>query len=234
MNTKFWENRRVTVTGGTGFLGRYVVDKLQAQGAEVFAGNSQNYDLRFREAILDLLQDTHPEIIIHLAAVVGGIGANRARPADFLYENLMMGTQLMHEAYQAGVDECVAKPVGPALFLAKVKVWLRRSWTVPAETLEVVQSNDLYLDPYARQVKRASGERVRLTNLEFRLLYLLMKNPGRILESDYIVGLVWGYHGEGNSHLLKNLVYRLRRKIEPDPNHPLYLHTEPGVGYRFQ
>lgn len=138
------------------------------------------------------------------------------------------------EAYQAGVDECAAKPVSPALFLAKVKVWLRRSWTVPAESLEAVRIHDLFLDPYARQVKRAAGDSVRLTNLEFRLLYLLMKNPGRILETEYIVERVWGYHGEGNSKLLKNLVYRLRRKIEPDQNHPVYLHTEPGTGYKFQ
>lgn len=138
------------------------------------------------------------------------------------------------EAYQAGVDECVAKPVSPALFLAKVKVWLRRSWTIPAESLEVVQISDLHLDPYARQVRRDTGDSVRLTNLEFRLLYLLMKNPGRILETEYIVERVWGYHGEGNSHLLKNLVYRLRRKIEPDQHHTLYLHTESGIGYKFQ
>lgn len=138
------------------------------------------------------------------------------------------------EAYRAGVDECVAKPVSPALFLAKVKVWLRRSWMVPAETLEVVQISDFYLDPYARQLIRGKGKAIRLTNLEFRLLYLLMKNPGRILETEYIVERVWGYHGEGSSHLLKNLVYRLRRKIEPDQNDTLYIHTEPGIGYRFQ
>ena len=138
------------------------------------------------------------------------------------------------EAYRAGTDECVAKPVSPALFLAKVKVWLRRSWTVPAESLEVVQISDLYLDPYGRQVRRDTGEGVRLTILEFRLLYLLMTNAGRILETEYIVERVWGYHGDGNSKLLKNLVYRLRRKIEPDHNHTLYLHTEPGTGYKFQ
>ena len=138
------------------------------------------------------------------------------------------------EAYQAGVDECVPKPVSPAHFLAKVRVWLRRSWTVPAESLEVVQISDLYLDPHGRRLRKGTGEGVKLTNLEFRLLYLLMRNPGRILETEYIVERVWGYHGEGNSHLLKNLVYRLRRKIEPDHNHTLYLHTEPGIGYKFQ
>ena len=206
---------------------------LRQKGNEVIAAGSMELALRqWAEEIPDLVV-----IDVHTPQL-DGIALCRRLREEAIVPILLLSPDNneahLLEAYQAGVDECVAKPVGPALFLAKVKVWLRRSWTVPAETLEVVQSNDLYLDPYARQVKRASGERVRLTNLEFRLLYLLMKNPGRILESDYIVGLVWGYHGEGNSHLLKNLVYRLRRKIEPDPNHPLYLHTEPGVGYRFQ
>lgn len=138
------------------------------------------------------------------------------------------------EGYLAGVDEYVPKPVSPALFMAKVKVWLRRSWTIPAETLEVVQVSDFKLDPHSRQVLRPPDKGIRLTNLEFRLLYLLMKNPDRILETDYIVERVWGYHGEGNSHLLKNLIYRLRRKIETEPNTAIHIHTEPGIGYRFQ
>jgi len=138
------------------------------------------------------------------------------------------------EAYHAGVDDCVAKPVSPAIFLAKVKVWLRRSWTVPAESLEDVKIGDLYLDPQYRRVRIGTEKDIRLTNLEFRLLYLLLKNPGRTLETEYLVERIWGYHGEGNSNLLKNLVYRLRRKIELDPNHTLYIHTEPGIGYKFQ
>jgi len=138
------------------------------------------------------------------------------------------------KAYQAGVDECVAKPVSPALFLAKVKVWLRHSWTIPAEGLEFMQISDLYLDTHGRKVIRGAGEGIKLTNLEFRFLYLLMNNPGRILETEYIVERVWGYYGDGDSNLLKNLVYRLRRKIEPDHNSPRYIHSEPGIGYKFQ
>ncbi|MFM8322218.1 MAG: GDP-L-fucose synthase family protein [Chloroflexota bacterium] len=104
----FWKDRRVVVTGGAGFLGSFVVEKLQALGADVFVPHIEQYDLVQREAILRLLDDARPQLILHLAAVVGGIGANRERPADFFYLNLMMGVQLMHEAWKAGVEKFVA------------------------------------------------------------------------------------------------------------------------------
>jgi GDP-L-fucose synthase len=105
----FWQNRRVTVTGGAGFLGSFVVEKLHQRGAkEVFIPHIENYDLVKPEDIRRMLNDSHPDIIIHLAALAGGIGANRARPADFFYINLMMGVQLMHEAWQFGVEKFVA------------------------------------------------------------------------------------------------------------------------------
>ncbi len=138
------------------------------------------------------------------------------------------------QAYQAGVDECVVKPIGPRLLLAKVKAWLRRSWTLPAEALNGLQMADLRLDPVKREVVREDGSPVKLTNLEFRLLHLLMSQPGQVLEPDVIVARVWGHSGEGDSVLLKNLVYRLRRKIEPDPSHPQYIETVSGTGYTFR
>lgn len=104
-----WNDQRVVVTGGSGFLGSHVVNKLRERGAaEVFAPLRREYDLRYQDAILDLLNDTRPSLIIHLAASVGGIGANRAHPAEFFYDNLMMGVQLLHESWRAGVDKFVA------------------------------------------------------------------------------------------------------------------------------
>jgi GDP-L-fucose synthase len=107
----FWAEKRVCVTGGAGFLGQAVVNKLIERGAQeanIFIPRSSQYDLVDGDAIERLLNDSQPDIIIHLAAQVGGIGANREHPAEFFYNNLMMGVQLLHKAWQHGVGKFVA------------------------------------------------------------------------------------------------------------------------------
>jgi GDP-L-fucose synthase len=104
----FWNDRRVLVTGGTGFLGSFVVEQLQARGAgTVFVPRSRDYDLVDLGAVRRLYDDQRPDIVIHLAAVVGGIGANQKRPAEFFHQNLMMGVQMLDQAHVHRIEKFV-------------------------------------------------------------------------------------------------------------------------------
>ena len=105
----FWDGKRVCITGGAGFLGSFVVDKLKEKNpADIFIPRSSQYNLVEKEAVNDMLNDAKPDIIIHLAANVGGIGANLTHQANYFYDNLMMGTHLIHESYLADIEKFVA------------------------------------------------------------------------------------------------------------------------------
>ena len=99
------KNRRVLVTGGGGFLGQQLVARLEARGADVSMIRSAEYDLTDPNAVTRCISDTQPELVLHAAAVVGGIGANRDNPGRFFYENAVMGIHLIHEAMKAGVEK---------------------------------------------------------------------------------------------------------------------------------
>lgn len=140
--------------------------------------------------------------------------------------------EFLLDAYDAGVDDCVIKPVNPALLQAKASVWLRRSWSAGPGAYEAMKVGQMQLLPAEKTVIIEDQKPVRLTNLELRLLHNLMSNVGHVITVEELNEKVWGYSGEVDNTLIKNVVYRLRRKIEPDPARPSLIETVTGVGYR--
>jgi GDP-L-fucose synthase len=105
----YYKGKRVVVTGGAGFLGSFVVEQLRARGAsEIFVPRSRDYDLVDMAGVRKLYDDARPDLVIHLAAQVGGIGANRKNPGKYFYDNLMMGVQLIEEGRRRGLPKLVA------------------------------------------------------------------------------------------------------------------------------
>lgn len=136
---------------------------------------------------------------------------------------------------QLGADDYLAKPFEPAEFMARVKAVLRRADSSTADEAQTkLTVGELSLEPLSNRVLFADGRKVDLTPIEFRLLYCLMRNAGRILSHGLLMNAVWGYDYEGYSNQIAVYMHRLRLKLEQDPEHPRYLSTVRGLGYKFE
>lgn len=136
---------------------------------------------------------------------------------------------------QLGADDYLAKPFEPAEFMARVKAVLRRADSSTADEAQTkLTVGELSLEPLSNRVLFADGRKVDLTPIEFRLLYCLMRNAGRILSHDLLMNAVWGYDYEGYSNQIAVYMHRLRLKLEQDPERPRYLSTVRGLGYKFE
>jgi DNA-binding response OmpR family regulator len=133
------------------------------------------------------------------------------------------------KALDLGADDYMTKPFSPRTLLARIKALLRRSGMEGSSSLAVGR---LALDVDEHTVRVGDGEPVRLTKLELRLLQMLLANAGRTVNSDRLLMQVWGHRNSGDRQLLKQLVHRLRQKIEADPAAPQLLQTSAGTGYK--
>ena len=142
--------------------------------------------------------------------------------------------QTILSALEAGVDDDIVTPTHPEIIQLKLKAWLRRSWTIPVEMLEALRVGEVRFLPADRSISFGEQQTIRLTNLELRLMYYLISHAGRTVTADELCQRVWGASGEEKKTTLKNVVYRLRLKIEEDPARPQYIRTVSGVGYKFK
>jgi len=129
---------------------------------------------------------------------------------------------------ELGADDYISKPFSPRQLVARMHAVLRRAGTTP--TAGVRQAGDLSLDPSRREVRIKESDPISLTPLESELLEVLMLNAGHVLTHDAIIDQVWGPEG-ADRDMLRQLIHRLRNKIEPDPSEPIYIETIPGLGY---
>jgi two-component system, OmpR family, KDP operon response regulator KdpE len=189
------------------------------------------------ERALDVAARHHPDVVVLDLGLpgIGGVDVIRGLrgwsqvPIVVLSVRDAEGDKVA--ALDAGADDYVTKPFGMDELLARLRAALRR--IAPAEEEAVVETADFTIDLAAKKVRR-DGEEVRLTPTEWHLVEVLVRNRGRLVAQRQLLQEVWGpqYHDETN--YLRVFMAQVRRKLEPEPSHPRYFITEPGMGYRFE
>jgi len=232
MVTKFSLTPKVLVVSNTQHTGPLLVSGLREMGLDVVmepvpANTVQRWSAEIPDLVV--IDANVPET--QALELIKNLRSEAAVPIILLTQ--FNTEDFMLEAYTAGADECIIKPINPLLFYAKVRVWLRRSWNVPADTLDPLHVGRFQLRPTDRTIILDGQDPIRLTNLELRLLYCLMSSAGQTLTTEELNQRVWGYSNVADITMLKNVVYRLRRKFEKDPANPQIILNVTGVGYKF-
>jgi two-component system alkaline phosphatase synthesis response regulator PhoP len=224
-------NGKVLVMSDDGDAARVWSYALARHGIESVPREiNYNLDLGTDLSCYDLIMIDHYQGETDVFPLCRQIRANSSCPLLlFTYET----DERYHlKAYDLGIEECVAKPVGIPLLMAKTLAWLNRA-TLHKTSTQELQVSGFRIDPERRLLTIAEDTTIKLSNLECRLLFILMANRDRVLESNLLVDHVWFGYVDMDARLIKNLIYRLRRKIELDPRQPRYIQTVAGLGYMF-
>jgi DNA-binding response OmpR family regulator len=192
------------------------------------------------QKVLALIDEHQPDLVLLDVSMPGMNGfevcqqIRRASdvPIIFLTAHSQLSDRI--KGLQIGGDDYLIKPFEPSELLARIEAVLRRSNSESLAPSSRISQGDLTLDPVEHKVIFTDGRVISLTPLEFRLLYYLMKNAGRILNSSQILSKVWGYDFEGESNLVAVYVRRLRTKVEREPEHPRHIITMRNLGYKFE
>jgi two-component system, OmpR family, KDP operon response regulator KdpE len=190
------------------------------------------------ESALSMAARNHPDVVIldlglpgiDGVEVIHGIRGWSEMPIIVLSVREQEADKVL--ALDAGADDYVTKPFGMDELLARLRAAVRRNTPSKGEQA-IVETPDFTIDLSAKRVTHAAGE-VRLTPTEWHLVELLVRNPGKMLSQGYLLKEVWGPRYEDESNYLRVFMAQIRRKLEPDPAHPRYFITEPGMGYRFE
>ncbi len=223
---------RVLVVDDDRPLARALAINLKAHGYDVTVAHDG------RTALTEVTR-AHPAVVvldlglpdIDGIEVLAGIRGWSATPVIVLSARSTSAEKV--EALDAGADDYVTKPFGMEELLARIRAAVRRATPPKSDVVDVVTTDAFTVDLGAHRVSRGN-DTVRLTPTEWSLLELLVRNPGKLVPQKQLLIEVWGPAYEHETHYLRVYLAQLRRKLEPDPAHPRYLITEPGVGYRFE
>jgi two-component system KDP operon response regulator KdpE len=222
-------NQRILIVDDEASIRRYLRAALGAQGLIVYESTSG------QEALQAVLSHRPDIIILDLGLPdIDGIEVTRLlrewSQTPIIILSVREAEQDKIAALDAGADDYLTKPFGTGELLARMRVALRKQTTNPNEP--VFQSGNLMVD-FSRRLVTVNKKEIQLTPTEYDLLKMLVAHAGKVITHHQLLRQVWG-EGYDDMHILRVNISNLRRKLEPDPSRPTYIHTEPGVGYRLK